>query len=298
MLATLLLFQHFPKPVVVSVLDIIPYLVQHDRELNTFRHPTDYLFYRLALAGLQRADGLIAISEYTKRTLVEALHLPQERIHVVYPIVDHQKFRPMIVPDAFRAKYGLVQEQHYLLFVGSEDPRKNLRTLVRAFALVKQRIPGVKLLKVGSPRFPQERQKLLALIAKLDLQHDVLFFDCVSDEDLPAFYNAADVFVMPSLYEGFGLPLLEAMACGTPVVCARAASLPEVVDSSGVLVDPQDVLALVDALSTLLESPHERLQLRQAGHERAARFTSAQAACETQRIYSDLIELKKDGKTR
>jgi glycosyltransferase involved in cell wall biosynthesis len=293
MLATLLLFQRFSRPVVVSVLDIIPYLVHQDPELNTFRHPVDYMFYRLALAGLRRADALIAISEYTKRTLVDALHLPEKRIHVVYPTIDHEKFRPMLVSDAFLSKYGLNSEQHYVLFVGSEAPRKNLSTLIRAFALVKQQIPGVKLLKVGSSQFSQERRKLEALIAKLDLQRDVQFFEFVLDEDLPAFYNAADVVVMPSLYEGFGLPIVEAMACGTPVVCARAGSLPEVVGDGGVQVYPRDVNALAEALSALLNSPEERLRLGQVGRERASKFTSQQAACETHQIYMNLVERAK-----
>ena len=170
MLATLLLFQQFPRPVVVSVLDIIPYLVHEDPELNTFRHPIDYMFYRLALAGLRRADALIAISEYTKRTLVDALHLREKQIHVVYPTVDHEKFRPMLVSDAFLSRYGLAKELQYILFVGSEAPRKNLSTLIRAFAQVKQHLPRVKLLKVGSSQFSQERRKLEALIASLGLR--------------------------------------------------------------------------------------------------------------------------------
>lgn len=290
MLATLLLFKRFPKPVVVSVLDIIPYLVRHDPELDTFCHPMDYLFYRLALAGLRRADTLIAISEYTKRTLVEALCLPEDRIHVVYPAVDHNRFRPLDVPDAFRSKHGLDQGERYVLFVGYEDPRKNLSGLLRAFALVKQQVPRVKLLKVGPSHGIRERQKLLVLIEELDLQHDVRFFDYVSDEELLCFYNAADVFVMPSLYEGFGLPLVEAMACAKPVVLARAGSLPEVADGIGIEVHPRDVLGLANAVSTLLQDPDERLRLGREGYRRAATFTWQRAVHGMEKIYTDLLE--------
>jgi glycosyltransferase involved in cell wall biosynthesis len=276
--------------VVVTVLDIIPYLVQDDPELDTFRHPAERLFYRLALAGLRQADALIAISEYTKQTLVEVLGLPAERIHVIYPAVDHEKFRSMPVPYAFYAKYGLDKEWRYILFVGSEDPRKNLGTAMRAFALVKQQVPGVKFLKIGVPQFARERHRLLTLIAELDLQQDILLLNCVPDEDLPLFYSMADMCVMPSLYEGFGLPMAEAMACGTPVVCARVGPLPEVVGDGGVQVHPYDLHAFADAIFTLLTSEDERFRLQRAGQERVRQFTWERAACETERLYVNLME--------
>lgn len=290
MLATLLLFQRFPGPVIVSVLDIIPYLVQHHPELNTFRHPADRVFYHLALAGLRRANALIAISEYTKRTLIDVLQLPSERIHVVYPAVDHLKFRSTVVTESFIAKYSLDRQYRYILFVGSEDPRKNLCTLVQAFAQVKQRKADVKLLKVGVPQFAHERKKLLALTAQLNLQQDVLFFDYVQEEDLPQFYNLADVFVMPSLYEGFGLPIVEAMACGIPVVYNGAGSLPEVVGESGIQVCSDDANAIADALLALLARRDKRLRLGAVGRERATSFTTARAAYQIHGIYTSLIE--------
>jgi len=289
-MATLLWFQRFPAPVVVTVLDIIPYLVRHDQELDTSRHVVDRLFYQLALDGLRRADALIAISEYTKRTLVEALGLPPERIHLVYPAVDHERFWPMEVPDGFRVKYGLNKKWRYILYVGSDDPRKNLRALVRAFALVKQRVDNVKLLKVGAPHFVQERQRLRALVAELGLQEDVLFFDHVPDEDLALFYNVADAFVMPSLYEGFGLPVLEAMACGTPVVCSNAAALPEIAGDAALLVDPDDADGLAETICTLLEDEGLWERFHQAGLKRATRFPWARTAQETVRIYTAMLE--------
>jgi glycosyltransferase involved in cell wall biosynthesis len=284
-MATLLWFQRFPTPVVVTVLDIIPYLVRHDPELNTFRHPVDYLFYRLALAGLRRADVLIAISEYTKRTLVETLGLPPERVHVVYPAVDHERFGPMDVLEGFWMKYGLDKKARYILYVGSDDPRKNLRTLVRAFALIKQQVGNVKLLKVGAPHFVRERQRLRALVCELRLQQDVLFFDYVPDEDLPLFYNVADVFVLPSLYEGFGLPALEAMACGTPVVVANSASLPEVVGDAGCVVSLSNAEALARQLQKVLLESVYHSRLSQASEERARTFDLAQQAKETASVY-------------
>jgi glycosyltransferase involved in cell wall biosynthesis len=288
-LATLLLFQRFRGPVVVTVLDIIPYLVRHRPELKPFRHPIDHLFDRLAMIGLRRADALIAISDYTRQTLIRDLGLAAERIRVVHLAVDHQRFRPLVVPDAFRARYGLDEARPYVLYVGSEDPRKNLRALVRAFAIVRRRVGGVKLLKVGAAHFLRERERLQALIAKLGMESDVLFFDDVPDEDLPMFYNAADVFVLPSLYEGFGLPVLEAMACGTPVVCTDATSLPELAGEAAELTGG-DSAPLAQAIESLLEDGAQRACLRERGLRRAAEFRWEATARGTVEVYRAILE--------
>lgn len=285
-LATLLQFKRFPAPVAVTVLDIIPWLVRRNPALNSLRHPVDRFFYRLALSGLKRADAIIAISEYTKRTLVETVGLPRERIHVVYPAVDLDRFRPLTVADAFRARYGLSSECVYLLFVGSDDPRKNLATLLRALGLLRQTAPTVRLLKVGAPHFVEERQRLLGLAAELGLQDHVLFFDHVSDEDLPFFYNAASVLVMPSLYEGFGLPVLEAMACGTPVICANATSLPEITGGGAALFEPTDAVQLAQVLGTVLGNRELRHSMIQSGLNWAQGFMFRRQASETIAVYS------------
>jgi glycosyltransferase involved in cell wall biosynthesis len=150
-------------------------------------------------------------------------------------------------------------------------------------------MPGVKLLKVGPAHFSMERQKLLSLITKMNLHKDVVFFDYVPDEDLPYFYNAAEVLVMPSLYEGFGLPVVEAMACGTPVVCTHAGSLPEVLGQAGVYVDPTDHRKMADALLTLLDNPIESIWMKQAGKQQAAKFTLAQTACAVREAYTKML---------
>jgi len=272
-MATPLWLQRFPAPVVVTVHDIIPYLVRGDSQLNTSGHVANRLFYRLALSSLRRADALVAVSQYTKRTLVENLGLPCERIHVVYQAVDLQKFRPLEVPDEFRARHGLGRDWRYVLYVGSDDPRKNLATLVQSFALLRQKLPQVKLLKVGAPHFYQERQRLLAVVADLGIREDVLFFDQVPDDELPFFYNVADVLAMPSLYEGFGLPVAEAMACGTPVVCSEATSLPEAAGGAALLVDPARAEEIAVALQTVLDDRVLAADLRGQGLDRAAALT-------------------------
>lgn len=288
-MATLLMVQRFDRPVVVTVHDIIPFLLRHDSELNV-QHKVDTFFYRLALAGLRRASALIAVSEHTKRTAVDELGLPEDKIHVVHEGVDHQRFHPCHVPDVFRDRYGLDRDVQYVLYVGSEDPRKNLRRLLEAFARVQQEIGAVKLLKVGAAHFPAERQALMEQARRLGLSDHVLFFDHIPDDDLPLFYNAADLFVMPSLYEGFGLPALEAMACATAVISSNAGSLPEVVGDAALLPDPGDVEGWANDMISLLTHQQERQRLAAAGHERASAFTWQRTALQTRQVYQLAID--------
>lgn len=251
-LATLLLTQRLPRPVVVTVHDILPYLLRDDPTLRVYPHRLAGVMDKLAMHGLRRADRLIADSYYTKQTIVDALHLPAERIHVVHLGVDAERFAPQPPPDSFRARYGLPVDRRYVLFVGSEDPRKDLATLIRALPLLRRRISNAVLLKVGAPAFADERRKHLALCQDLGVTNDVRWFDEVPEEDLPLFYCTADVFAFPSRYEGFGLPVLEAMACGTPVVAVHASSVPELVGEVGVTVEPENVGEMADALVSVL----------------------------------------------
>jgi len=289
-LASLLMVQRFEAPVIVTVLDIIPCLVRRNPELNTFRHARDFVFYRFSMAGLKRASALVAISEYTKRTLVGTLGLPADRIHVIYPNIDLAVFHPQGVPAAFLEKYGLSRNSRHILYVGTNDPRKNLPTLVQAFSLLKQSCKNIKLIKVGADPFPQERRRLAGLIAQSGLEEDVLFFDNVPDEDLAHFYNFADLFVFPSFYEGFGIPVVEAMACGTPVVCSNATSLPEVAGSAARLVDPGNIESLADVMDETLEDQGLRERMRIDGINQAARFDGEETVQYLIKIYQTLFE--------
>lgn len=276
------------RPAVVTVHDIVPFLVRHDEEQSTFRHPLDVLFDGLAMSGLKRANALISVSEFTKRTIVETFGYAPERIWVVPNGVAHETFSPQAVPSAFRDRYGLQDGCRYLLYVGSENPRKNLPRLLQAFARVRQEMPEVRLIKIGSPEYTEQARLLRAQIQAMGLEEEVRFVEHVSDQDLALFYNAADLFVFPSLYEGFGLPPLEAMACGTPVVCSNAASLPEVVGDAAVTVDPYDVDALADAMHRVLADPELREDLRARGLARARQFTWERTARETLAVYREV----------
>jgi glycosyltransferase involved in cell wall biosynthesis len=250
-LASALLFKRPPGPVLVTVHDIIPYLVRHDRALRVYRHRFHQVFDWLALRGLHRADALIADSDWTKRTMLQHLGVTPDRVTTVPPGVDTRRFRPMAVPPAFLARHGLPADLPIVLYVGSEDPRKNLTTLWRAFAHVQSSFPGACLVKVGRSHHPSQRSHLERIAADLGTSNYVLFLDEVAEADLPLLYNAAAVYVQPSLYEGFGLPVLEALACGTRVVASRTSSLPELASPDTITCEPT-VTGLAHAIERAL----------------------------------------------
>ena len=212
-LASLLLLRRPAGKVVVTVHDIFPYMFRDDPQLRS-PYGTDHLYHRLAMAGLKRADHLIAVSQYTRQCVTERLGIAPEKITVVYSGIDHERFRPLPVTAAARERYALPEGPRYLIYVGSEDPRKNLATLVRALAELRRELPDVELIKVGRSHFERERQRLLELATKLEVRSAIHFLEDVSDQDLPLLYNLADLYVTPSLYEGFGFPVLEAMERG------------------------------------------------------------------------------------
>lgn len=288
-LASLLALRPPRGPVVVTVHDILPYMLRGDPQLSVYRTVADGLFDRLAMAGLRRATRLVADSYYTKACIVQHLGIPAERIDVVHLGVDHERFQPGPPDAAISARYGL-SGGPYLIYVGSEDPRKNLPMLLRAFAAARERFPTLELIKVGRAHFERERVQLLALAGELGVRGTVRLLESVPEEDLPALYRLAAACVLPSLYEGFGFPALEAMACGTPVIYADAASLPELVGDAGLSFDPGEggAAGLTAAIERALAEPGLRERLREAGLLRAARFSWGRSAGELLEVYSRL----------
>lgn len=286
-LASLLLVGRPKGRTVVTVHDIFPYMLRSDPELRS-PYAGDHVYHRLAMGGLKRADHLIAVSEYTKRCLTEHLGVPEENITVVYLGIDHERFRPLGGDSGIRTRYGLQEGRRYLLYVGSEDPRKNLAALVRALAEVRRDFPDVELVKVGLAHLERGRRSLLETAEQLEIRSAIHLLEDVPEEDLPSLYSAADLYVTPSPFEGFGLTVLEAMSCGTPVVCADAGALPEIVGAAAVRVPPRSPSALADAISGLLESPERLQSLREAGLDQAAGFTWAATARGTAAVYANL----------
>jgi glycosyltransferase involved in cell wall biosynthesis len=201
--------------------------------------------------------------------------------------VDPRRFHPDRPTDELPARFGLVEGERYVIYVGSEDPRKNLPALWRAFARVLARHPEARLLKVGTAHHQAERARLEELGRQLGIASAVRFLGQVSDEALRSLYGLAAVCVVPSLYEGFGLPVLEAMACGAPVVCSNRTSLPEVAGDAALLAEPEPE-SLAAAIEQVLADPARQDDLRQRGLRRAAAYTWRRTAEQTAAAYEDL----------
>ena len=239
----------------------------------------DRVLLNADIVGARRAAAVIAVSATTKRDLVCHLGLDEHRVHVVHNGVDHKTFRPVL-----EAGY----EFPYVLFVGSEHPRKNLLGLLRAFShLVRERaFADLRLVKVGAAGGGEApfRERTLRAIDELGLRHRVVLTGRIPDDRLAGLYSGASCFVLPSLYEGFGLPPLEAMACGCPVVVSRAGALPEVVADAGLIVESPGAGALARAMREAL-SPATAAELRRRGLRRASGFSWERTARETSAVY-------------
>jgi glycosyltransferase involved in cell wall biosynthesis len=271
-------------PYILTVHDLIRYFdLKGYRVLIHRPNLRDKFYLSLDYKGIKKATRIIAVSHSTKRDLVQHLSIPEERIRVVYEGVDHQRFRPVA-----RKLFDFP----YILYVGSEHPRKNLVTLLRAFGRLKReaRFRDIKLVKVGKAGGPEAdfRGQTLQAIRELNLSGDVVFTGYVPERDLPAYYSGALCFVLPSFYEGFGLPVLEAMACGCPVVVSRVSSLPEVGGEAAIYINPNDPEDLAGALRQVATDEGLRRDMSRRGFEQARRFSWKHTAQETLEVYREV----------
>ncbi len=234
--------------------------------------------------SLRRADRVLVDSQATAADLERLLGVAGPHVRVLYPGVD-PRFRPMAAADVAPVRTQLRLPAHFLLFVGTLEPRKNVPRLLEAFAQVAADPRYVDLHLVLGGRRGWLYEEIFATVGRLGLRERVQFLDFVADDQLPALYNLAQAFVYPSLYEGFGFPALEALACGTPVVTAAVASLPEVVGAAAVVVDPYDVTAIAQGIRTALENP---APLRAAGPPQAQRFSWTAAGIALIEVYRDV----------
>lgn len=246
---------------------------------------------RLSLNGLKRADLIIAVSEFTKQSIIRNLDISPNHVITIHSGINRDYFFPM--PDA---KERLLNNFPYLsslsgprlLYVGSELPRKNLSVLLEATAILKKEFPNITLLKIGSAGGKRFRDQFLKNIQIVNLNDFITFIEGITDQELGLFYSAADVFVQPSNLEGFGFPVLEAMACGIPVVCSRAGSLPEIVEHAGILVDPKDASAFAHAIATIFRDNELRENLISQGIWRSHQFTWERTVEKTISCYHQL----------
>ena len=271
------------RPYLVTVHDLIRYF-DLARPAEPLIHPLnrrDRLLLRLDYAGIRRAAAVLTISEATRQDVIRHLGVPAERVHTVHSAIDHERYRPV--------DRRLVAGP-YVVVVGTEHPRKNLGRVLEAFAQLKRdpRHRGLKLVKVGGPGKAEwdYRRETERRLRDLGLGDEVVFTGRIPDEDVVALYSGARCLVFPSLYEGFGFPVLEAMACGCPVVTSTSSSLPELAGDAALLVDAYDPAAIAAAMRRLVEDDALRRELRERGLRRAAEFTWERTARETMVVYA------------
>jgi len=266
------------RPSVMTVHDLIfeRYPQHHTLANRTFLRVAMPLFVR-------RAGAIIAVSRHTKQDLLDLYGTPAHKVFVVEEGIEEQ-FRPALEEEVRRVKERHGIRRPYLLMVGTLEPRKNHQLAFEALARLKaEGFPHCLVVAGGGGwLFDDVRRK----VEQLQLAEDVLFAGRVPDEDLPALYSGADCFLMPSLYEGFGIPVLEAMACGTLVVCSRASSLPEVAGPAACYIEQMTGEGLADTIRSVLTNPQTTQQMRAAGLRQAARFCWRKAAMQTAEVYN------------
>jgi len=271
---------------VVTVLPNVPQVVTvHD--LAFLHYPEQYpgmkqrYLKAMTRLSVRRAAKVIAVSEATRQDILANYRCDPDKVVTIPNGVDAEmRVLPESDVRAFRRTQGLPDE--FVLFLGTLQPRKNLETLLKAFGKIAGQVDW-PLVVAGALGWQYER--IFQIVRHLGLSARVRFVGHVPGEHLPLWYNAATVFVYPSLYEGFGLPPLEAMACGTPVVASNVSALPEVVGDTGLMVDPLDVDALAGAILSLAGDADLRQQLGQRGRQRAAGFSWRRTVERTVEVY-------------
>ena len=282
---------HYTMPFAAPCATIVTF---HD--MTFFLYPQAHLLYKRSFFRMiipisaRRARAVIAISESTRQDILRWTKISPTKVFGV-PYGIGSNFRPEKNPavlDALRRKYNLPTE--FLLYVGNLEPRKNLPTLLQAFArLVKQGLPH-DLVLAGSRGWKDNQ--VFATCKELGLSQRVCFIGFVPQSELPALYSACSAFVYPSIYEGFGLPVLEAMACGALVVTSNVSSMPEVAGDAGILIDPHNVDNLMKALHQVLTDKELRATLPSKAIARASLFSWERAAKETLAVYERAVQLR------
>ncbi|NOX96952.1 MAG: glycosyltransferase family 4 protein [Nitrospirae bacterium] len=267
----------------VTIFDLIPLLFR-DFHTSCGRREGQ----KQARRAAERAERIITISNSSKMDIIRLLHVPAEKI-VVIPLAAGALYRRINDSEKmkrFKEKYNLRRE--YILYVGTLEPRKNIVNLLRAYSRLIREHADVKeqLIIIGKKGWLYA--DIFKEVKKLKLENRVIFTGYVPDEDIVLFYNCAGLFIYPSLYEGFGLPVLEAMACGTPVITSNRSSLPEIAGDASKLIDPENGEEIAQALYEVLIDDRLRLQMSEKGLERAKLFCWEKTAQRTLKVYEEM----------
>lgn len=257
----------FKRPSIVTVHDLIPLLIKERRE-------SFIRYFKFMLKVAKKADHLIAVSKTTKNNLIEILKIPEEKISVIYEGVDHEKFYPL------RRKER--REKFIIGYLGGLGKRKNVEILLEVAKKLKNENVIFKIAGKGP-----EKEKLEKKARRLKL-NNVKFVGFIPEEMLNEFYNSLNLFIFPSLYEGFGLPVLEAMACGVPVIVSKTSSLLEIVGEAGILVNPENINEIVKAIENILNDKNFQLKLKRKSLKQAKKFSWEKTAKETLKVYEEL----------
>jgi glycosyltransferase involved in cell wall biosynthesis len=265
-------------PSVVTIFDLLP--LYHPAALPSAR---TRILFRVAMEFAARtATHVITSSASTADDVHTRLRVPRSRVSTI-PLAADARFAPAPANELERVREGYGLTTEYVLCVGINKPHKNLETLIAAWGLRTDRTRTLVIAGAWDPRYANVEAAAQAAMARG--AGAIRFLRNVTDADLPALYSGAAAFVMPSLYEGFGLPVLEAMACGTPVIVSNVSSLPEVAGEAGLYFDPRDAQGLARCLATLLDDRRARADWGARAQARAARFSWEQAARATMAVY-------------
>lgn len=269
---------------VVTCYDIIPAVIPEDYGLRT------KIQFKFNLSGLKKARRIIVPSISTLNDLVRCVGISREKIKMIPFGVDHKLFKPskdkQKIKEQIKRKYAIPEKNRIILYVGGDYPRKNVPTLLRAFSLLKNE---ATLIKIGGDLYPAGGKKSSKLINELGIKQKVIDIPRKTMKNLPMFYNVADIFVFPSYYEGFGLPLLEAMACGCPVITTDRSSMPEVVGDAAIkLNDPFDYKLLAKKIDEVLNNDRLRQKMIKDGLIRSNKFSWEKHAEEVYKIYKEI----------
>ncbi|MBI2755792.1 MAG: glycosyltransferase family 4 protein [Chloroflexi bacterium] len=275
-----------PWPTVVTIHDVIQFVLPEYAWRKISK-----LYFQLVSRSARRADAVIAVSENSKNDIVRILGIPPERIHVIGNAVDASLYpvRDAWQLAAVRERYGI--GPRYILYFGGFDLRKNVLRIIEAYSHLPERIRNEYQLVIagryqylGSPLYPDPRPA----VEQRGLEGRVVFTGQIREQDKAPLFSGATLYTFPSLYEGFGITVLEAMACGTPVLTSNLSALPEVVADAGVLIDPYSVEAITQGMESVLDDAKLQDELSRKGLERARLFTWEQVAEQTLRVYREI----------